>query len=119
MDRRDFGEALFRHLLGLPFASFPAYKPTSIPHRNVPGVALYFYTLQSLRQGMTTIPYFAPPTSNTTGSGSVLPKLSTQANLLAGATSRVAVGFLLNPITVIKARYEVRTRVHLRHPGPF
>ena len=42
------------------------------------------------------------------GTGSVLPKLSSQGNLLAGAVTRVAVGFILNPFSVIKARFEVR-----------
>ncbi|KAF9518378.1 hypothetical protein BS47DRAFT_1338310 [Hydnum rufescens UP504] len=73
--------------------------------RNVPGVALYFYTLQTVRHTMTTIPYLAaaPPSVS---SGSTLPRLSNPANLAAGAISRVAVGFVLNPITVVKARYE-------------
>ena len=43
-------------------------------------------------------------------SGSVLPSLTSQGNLLAGATARVAIGFLLNPFSVLKARYEVRLR---------
>ena len=37
---------------------------------------------------------------------SVLPKLTNQGNLLAGATARIAVGFLLNPFSVLKARFE-------------
>lgn len=36
-----------------------------------------------------------------------LVKLSPQGNLLAGAIGRTGVGLLLNPITVLKARYEV------------
>jgi solute carrier family 25 protein 38 len=39
---------------------------------------------------------------------SVLPVLTGSGNLLAGATTRVAVGFALNPFSVLKARYEVR-----------
>jgi solute carrier family 25 protein 38 len=39
---------------------------------------------------------------------SVLPVLTSSGNLLAGATMRVAVGFALNPFSVLKARYEVR-----------
>jgi solute carrier family 25 protein 38 len=35
--------------------------------------------------------------------------LTSSGNLLAGATTRVAVGFALNPFSVLKARYEVRT----------
>ncbi len=40
---------------------------------------------------------------------SVLPVLTNTGNLLAGATTRVAVGFVLNPVSVLKARYEVST----------
>jgi hypothetical protein len=39
---------------------------------------------------------------------SVLPVLTGPGNLLAGATTRVTVGFALNPFSVLKARYEVR-----------
>jgi solute carrier family 25 protein 38 len=35
--------------------------------------------------------------------------LTSSGNLLAGATTRIAVGFALNPFSVLKARYEVRT----------
>ncbi|KAG8734810.1 hypothetical protein FRC10_011404 [Ceratobasidium sp. 414] len=38
--------------------------------------------------------------------GSTLPKLSTRANLVSGACTRVAVGFLLNPLAILKARFE-------------
>ena len=51
-----------------------------------------------------------------TGTGSVLPKLSSQGNLLAGAVTRVAVGFILNPFSVIKARFEVRSISSMRSP---
>ncbi|TRM68669.1 mitochondrial carrier domain-containing protein [Schizophyllum amplum] len=37
---------------------------------------------------------------------SVLPKLTSTGNLIAGATTRVAVGFVLNPVSVLKARFE-------------
>ncbi|KAL0949093.1 hypothetical protein HGRIS_009183 [Hohenbuehelia grisea] len=79
--------------------------------RNVPGVALYFTTLTQLRGIMATSPYFVivrQKVSNGQGSGnaSVLPKLSNQGNLLAGATTRVGVGFILNPFSVLKARFE-------------
>ena len=52
-----------------------------------------------------------------TGTGSVLPKLSSQGNLLAGAVTRVAVGFILNPFSVIKARFEVRSTSSMRSPN--
>ena len=42
---------------------------------------------------------------------SILPRLTTGGNLLAGATARVAVGIVLNPFSVLKARYEVNIRV--------
>jgi len=44
--------------------------------------------------------------------------LSSSGNLLAGATTRVAVGFAFNPFSVLKARYEVRKlspRLHHTH----
>ena len=66
-----------------------------------------------MRTFLARSPYFAhtrrPPQSNA-GSGenvSVLPSLTSQGNLLAGATTRVAVGFFLNPFSVLKARFEV------------
>ncbi|EJD00817.1 mitochondrial carrier, partial [Fomitiporia mediterranea MF3/22] len=83
--------------------------------RNVPGVALYMTSLTQIRTAMARSAYFvrAPlifngsaTGGNTSKSGSVLPKLSSQGNLLAGAFTRVAVGFLLNPFSVIKARFE-------------
>lgn len=55
---------------------------------------------------MAESPYFSvvrQPSNN----GSVLPKLSSQGNLLAGALARTTVGFVMNPFTILKARYEV------------
>jgi solute carrier family 25 protein 38 len=44
---------------------------------------------------------------NTNGnSSSVLPKLSNTANLVTGAIARVAAGFVMMPVTVLKVRYE-------------
>ncbi|WWC90540.1 uncharacterized protein L201_005476 [Kwoniella dendrophila CBS 6074] len=89
--------------------------------RNVPGVAIYFYSLSSIRHRLSSIPYFAvtvpvPSTSSTllssTGaptkshSRSAIIKLSSTGNLMAGAIARTSVGFILSPITVIKARFE-------------
>ena len=81
-------------------------------NRNVPGVALYMTSLTQMRTFLAQSPYFVHVRrqSNTGGSGenvSVLPSLTSQGNLLAGATTRVAVGFLLNPFSVLKARFEV------------
>lgn len=84
-------------------------SPLLIPSSNVPGVAMYFTGLSQLRMVMATSPYFSVLRSldhNT--HGSTLPKLSSQGNLMAGAVTRVAVGLVLNPFTVLKARYEVR-----------
>ncbi|OBZ71890.1 Solute carrier family 25 member 38 [Grifola frondosa] len=73
--------------------------------RNVPGVALYFTGLNQARTFLATAPYFAP-IRTPSRSGSVLPKLTSQGNLIAGAATRVTVGILLNPFSVLKARYE-------------
>ncbi|KAG8722453.1 hypothetical protein FRC08_001969 [Ceratobasidium sp. 394] len=72
--------------------------------RSVPGVAIYFYALQSVRGRLAQIPSLAAPTNG--DKGSALPKLSARANLVSGACTRVAVGFLLNPLAVLKARFE-------------
>lgn len=56
---------------------------------------------------MAMSPYFARVQSSSATSTSVLPSLTKQGNLIAGATARVAVGFLLNPFSVLKARFEV------------
>lgn len=77
--------------------------------RNIPGVALYMTSLTQLRTVMAKSPYFATVRPDVDGKhSSVLPKLTFQGNLIAGATARVSVGFLLNPMSVLKARYEVR-----------
>ncbi|KAF8901746.1 solute carrier family 25 member 38 [Gymnopilus junonius] len=75
--------------------------------RNVPGVAMYMTSLTQLRTLMARSPYFALAKEQSSKvNESVLPSLSSTGNLLAGATTRVAVGFLLNPFSVIKARFE-------------
>ncbi|KAH7888124.1 solute carrier family 25 member 38 [Phlebopus sp. FC_14] len=76
--------------------------------RNIPGVALYMTSLTHLRSIMATTPYFSiqQTTHSQDGTKSVLPKLTSQGNLLAGATARVGVGFFLNPFSVVKARFE-------------
>lgn len=73
---------------------------------------MYMTSLTQLRTFMARSPYFAivkkyPNGQSANVNGSVLPSLSSQGNLLAGATTRVAVGFLLNPFSVLKARFEV------------
>ncbi|OAJ45219.1 hypothetical protein BDEG_28377 [Batrachochytrium dendrobatidis JEL423] len=57
--------------------------------RNVPGSALYFLSVHSLRSTMERLGV----TKNT-------------SNLIAGAASRVVIGFAAMPITVVKIRYE-------------
>ncbi|PAV20572.1 mitochondrial carrier [Pyrrhoderma noxium] len=80
--------------------------------RNVPGVALYMTSLTRIRMMMAQSAFFVERNTGVyaagtaSGTGSVLPKLSSQGNLLAGAVTRVAVGFILNPFSVIKARFE-------------
>ena len=90
-------------------------------NRNVPGVAVYFTGLNYIRTVLATSPYFISTWSNEQAAnkhGSTLPKLSSQGNLLAGATARVTVGVLLNPFTILKARYEVWLTGPFRDPNP-
>lgn len=75
--------------------------------RNVPGIALYMTSLNQVRTLMATSAYFATMRAHDpTKHSSILPTLTSQGNLLAGATTRVTVGFFLNPFSVLKARYE-------------
>ncbi|KAK3117489.1 hypothetical protein LTR53_001089 [Teratosphaeriaceae sp. CCFEE 6253] len=72
------------------------------------GSALYFGMLNKLRQYATRLPA-APVLTGEVGSvdgTSALPKLGNVANLTTGALARVAAGFIVNPITVLKVRYE-------------
>ena len=56
---------------------------------------------------MARSPHFSVPmVGKKEDSKSVLPKLTNQGNLLAGATARIGVGFILNPFSVLKARFE-------------
>ncbi|KAJ5107899.1 Mitochondrial glycine transporter [Penicillium angulare] len=70
------------------------------------GSALYFTSLNALRQtvAQTNAPLLTNATQ--TKSSSALPKLSNTANLATGAVARVAAGFVMMPVTVIKVRYE-------------
>ncbi|KAL4953907.1 mitochondrial carrier domain-containing protein [Aspergillus filifer] len=72
------------------------------------GSALYFTSLNTLRQSLATPPaILATSTSTSTySSSSALPKLSNTANLATGAAARVAAGFVMMPVTVLKVRYE-------------
>jgi len=82
---------------------------TRVPS-NVPGIALYFTSLSQVRGFMAASPIFTAAQKRESGRhSSVLPVLTSSGNLLAGATTRIAVGLALNPFSVLKARYEVRT----------
>jgi solute carrier family 25 protein 38 len=82
------------------------------------GSALYFGMLNSMRSyaaRLPSLPVAAGLTKNTAGAGvgagssntsSALPKLGNVANLASGAAARVAAGFIMNPVTVLKVRYE-------------
>ncbi|CAE6456522.1 unnamed protein product [Rhizoctonia solani] len=74
--------------------------------RSVPGVAIYFYALQSVRVRLVKISSLAAPSPTASEKGSALPKLTPGANLASGACTRVAVGFLLSPLAILKARFE-------------
>ena len=65
---------------------------------------------------MVTSPIFTAAQKCESGRhSSVLPVLTSSGNLLAGATTRIAVGFALNPFSVLSARYEVRTLSYVLH----
>ena len=86
---------------------------TGLLRSNVPGVACYFTGLSYTRTLLATLPAFTAAPAPAANGGSVLPKLTSGGNLLAGSATRVAVGVVLNPFTVLKARYEVCP------PGPW
>ncbi|KAI2463661.1 solute carrier family 25 member 38 [Annulohypoxylon bovei var. microspora] len=70
------------------------------------GSAIYFTTLNVIRQRATALPFATVPGTDPLRSSSSLPKLSNTANLVAGAFARAFAGFILMPLTVIKVRYE-------------
>ena len=73
------------------------------------GSALYFGMLNQMRQyaaKLPTIPVVSGEVKPKTGSSSALPKLGNVANLTTGALARVAAGLIVNPVTVLKVRYE-------------
>jgi len=77
--------------------------------RNVPGVAAYFYTLNELRWLVAKwqVPGLSTPDNTTrTQRSSTLARLSSTGNIVTGALGRVFIGLLLNPISIVKARYE-------------
>ncbi|KAE9399152.1 solute carrier family 25 member 38 [Gymnopus androsaceus JB14] len=90
--------------------------------RNVPGVALYMTSLTQLRSVMASSRYFTVPVTQDrlhSSHDSVLPKLTNTGNLVAGASTRVAVGFFLNPLTLLKARFESNIYAYQTLSGAF
>ena len=84
--------------------------------RNVPGVAAYFYTVNEIRWLVAAgqVPWLSvPPLKQGT---STLARLSPMGNLLTGAVARVGIGFILNPITIVKARFESSHYAHDSYP---
>lgn len=83
--------------------------------RNVPGVAMYFYSVSEIRAlvSSSAVPVLSLPPSSFSSAGSragsnttTLARLTVTGNLVSGAFARVVVGFILCPITVVKARFE-------------
>ena len=69
------------------------------------GSALYFTSLNAIRQQVSKTNALGQQSLSRTGSSS-LPTLSNTANLLSGAVARTLAGFVLMPLTVIKVRFE-------------
>jgi len=78
--------------------------------------------LTQLRAVMAKSQYFALARKDTvalSSHSSVLPKISIQGNLISGATARVGIGFILNPISVLKARFESNIYAYESLTGSF
>lgn len=69
------------------------------------GSALYFTTLNSIRQQISQSPLLNGPVQVKSGS-TALPTLSNSANMMSGAVARTFAGLVLMPLTVIKVRFE-------------
>jgi solute carrier family 25, member 38 len=86
----------------------------------VPGVALYYTSLQQVRYTFGSIfPWAVASTKqgkNKSGKVTTLPVLSHGGNMAAGALTRTAIGLILNPLTIVKARFEVNDQF-LLNPG--
>ncbi|KAL1840744.1 hypothetical protein VTJ49DRAFT_184 [Mycothermus thermophilus] len=70
------------------------------------GSAIYFTSLNAIRQTAARLSSPASRSANPQSSSSSLPKLSNTSNLVAGAVARSLAGFILMPLTVLKVRYE-------------
>lgn len=69
------------------------------------GSALYFTSLNAIRNNVSRVPFLAADGEGRHHSSSLI-KLSNTGNLLAGAVARTFAGMTLMPLTVIKVRYE-------------
>ena len=69
------------------------------------GSALYFTSLNAIRNNVARVPFLAADGEGRHHSSSLI-KLSNTGNLLAGAVARTFAGMTLMPLTVIKVRYE-------------
>lgn len=79
------------------------------------GSAIYFTSLNAIRNNVSRVPFLAADGVGAVAAGgrasdgrhsSSLVKLSNTGNLLAGAVARTFAGMTLMPLTVIKVRYE-------------
>ncbi|GKT39938.1 mitochondrial glycine transporter [Colletotrichum spaethianum] len=70
------------------------------------GSALYFTSLNSIRQHVAETRLLGQAAAGRATHSSSLPTLTPTANLVAGAVARTFAGFVLMPLTVIKVRYE-------------
>lgn len=71
------------------------------------GSAVYFTTLNAIRQSASRVSSFSTSShTSSSSSSSSLAKLSNTGNLLAGSAARAFAGLLLMPLTVVKVRYE-------------
>ncbi|KAG7562877.1 hypothetical protein FFLO_01706 [Filobasidium floriforme] len=116
------GVAVYFYLLseiryGLSQTGFFSQSPTTlIPSALPPGSTISSSISEASRHIPSPSPSSSPEianaassaatTANARSSSSTLPKLSSQGNIVAGAVARTSVGFVLNPITVLKSRYE-------------
>lgn len=76
------------------------------------GTALYFSTLNALRQNvaksnvLTSTGLVVASRGDSRSSSSSLPQLSNIANLTTGGAARASAGLIMMPVTIIKVRYE-------------
>jgi hypothetical protein len=85
--------------------------------RNVPGQALYLTSLQQVRNAIGRVfPSFAIAKDAASERLTTLARLTPVGNLVAGAVTRTTIGFVMNPLTIVKARYEVRPPLSPSHP---